>query len=60
MASSISGNIRIGNIKIMEVGIEVCNYKNFSLVYLSKLVAQPYDISTSWEQLDGWGEFPRG
>ena len=56
MASSISGNIRI---KIMEVGIEVY-IKNFSLVYLSKLVAQPYDISTSWEQLDGWGEFPQG
>ena len=36
MASSISGNIRIDNIKIMEVGIEVY-IKNFSLVYLSKL-----------------------
>ena len=34
MASSISGNIRIDNIKIMEVSIEI---KNFSLVYLSKL-----------------------
>ena len=58
MASSISGNIRINNIKIISVYRSV--YKNFSLVYLSKLIAQPYDISTSWEQLDGWGEFPRG
>ena len=37
MASSISGNIRIDSIMIMEVGIEVYIKKNFSLVYLSKL-----------------------